>query len=219
MERMAAAMIEVSDLCHVYDGQTVLELGHWQVAEGEQWLLLGPSGCGKTTLLHILAGALTPTRGRVRLAGADLSAMSPGARDLYRGRTIGIVFQRLHLISALDVVGNLILAQRLAGLAVDRARALEVLSALAIADRAHAFPHQLSYGQAQRAALARALINRPRVILADEPTSNLDDDNAERVIDLMTGQARAHGSVLVVATHDRRLRERFPQRLELAAKP
>ena len=213
------AALSFKDLQHVYNGATVLAPPDWCAEKGEQWLFLGPSGCGKTTLLHILAGLLTPSAGVVSALGKEVSSLSPAAQDLFRGRQIGIVFQQLHLIDALTVMSNVILAQSLARCRPDPERVRELLVQLDIADKAHAFPRQLSFGQAQRVALARALINQPQIILADEPTSSLDDANAHRVTELLLEQASLTESVLVVASHDTRISNQIPHRLDLLASP
>ena len=191
-------MIAVRGLAHRYGAAEALRLPDWKVAPGERWLILGRSGCGKTTLLHILAGLLRPTEGSVEVA-----------------RPIGIVPQKLHLIPSLDVEQNLLLAQYLAGAKQEPARAAQVLAGVALADRAHARPHQLSHGQAQRVAVARAVMNRPRLLIADEPTSNLDDAHCAAALDLLETQAAECGATLVVATHDARAKPRFERRLEL----
>ncbi|MBM3489744.1 MAG: ATP-binding cassette domain-containing protein [Alphaproteobacteria bacterium] len=208
-------MLEITTLTHAYAGRTVLALDAWQVAAGEHWLLLGPSGSGKSTLLHIVAGLLRPSGGSVRLAGTDLYALPAGERDRRRGRSVGIVFQRLHLLEALSVLQNLALAQSLAGQPVDRRHLADLLSRLGLSERAAAKPAALSRGEAQRVALARALVNRPQLLLADEPTSSLDDDNADRALDLLTGEAKAVGAALIVATHDARAAARFVRHLTL----
>jgi len=143
---------------HRYGAREVLRLERFVAAQGEKWLVLGPSGSGKSTLLHILAGLLRPSDGSVEVA-----------------RPIGIVPQKLHLISSLDVEDNLLLAQYMAGAKQEPARAAQVLAGVGLADRAHSRPHQLSHGQAQRVAVARAGMNRPKPRHGDEPTSNLDD--------------------------------------------
>ena len=209
-------MLEARRIRHAYAGRTTVAVDAWAASAGEQWLLHGPSGCGKTTFLHILAGILRPTAGEVRIDGQPLQALRGGARDRFRGRRIGIVFQRLHLIEALTVRQNLALARSLAGLSAASERIDAILDELGLADKAAARPHALSHGEAQRVALARALVNGPRVLLADEPTSNLDDDNAERAVALLRERAEAHGALLVVASHDGRVREAFPHRLDLS---
>jgi putative ABC transport system ATP-binding protein len=212
-------MIAVEGLRHRYGGSTVLALDAWRAGKGEHCLVLGASGSGKTTLLGVLAGLLRPSAGRVEVAGEDLTRLSGPALDRFRGRHIGFVPQKLHLIASLDVEGNLALAQFMAGVAQDRARVREVLAAVGMADRLQARPAQLSHGQAQRVAVARAVVNRPQVILADEPTSNLDDGHCAATLDLLESQAAACGATLVIATHDQRAKSRFAQRLELGARP
>jgi putative ABC transport system ATP-binding protein len=211
-------VIFVEALQHRYGGSTVLALDAWRAGRGEHCLVLGASGSGKTTLLGIVAGLLRPSAGRVEVAGEDLTRLSGPALDRFRGRHIGFVPQKLHLIASLDVEGNLALAQYMAGVAQDRPRVREVLAAVGMADRLQARPAQLSHGQAQRVAVARAVVNRPQVILADEPTSNLDDGHCAATLDLLESQAAACGATLVIATHDQRAKSRFAQRLELAAR-
>ncbi len=203
-------MFAVKNLRHAYNGQDVLRVESWQAEQGAHWLLLGSSGSGKTTLLHILAGILKPTAGSVTIAGQDLGALAAAGLDRFRGRHVGIVLQQLHLIASLTVVDNLLLAQYLAGLPQDRGRVREVLASLDLADKGDAWPHELSHGQAQRVAVARAVINRPQLLLADEPTSNLDDARCEQALDLLESQARACNATLVIATHDQRTRARIP---------
>ncbi len=209
-------MFAVQQLTHAYDGKTVLRVDDWRAEQGAQWLMLGPSGSGKTTLLHVLAGILRPASGQVRVADRDLMALSPAALDRFRGKSVGIVLQRLHLIDSLSVLSNLLLAQYMAGEAQNAARARDVLASLDLADKANAHPHELSHGQAQRVAVARAVVNKPKLLLADEPTSNLDDARCVQVLDLLLDQARACGATLVIATHDSRIKSRVPNHYELA---
>jgi putative ABC transport system ATP-binding protein len=208
-------MFVLEAIQHCYNSHTVLQLPHFEGAQGEHVLILGPSGSGKSTLLHIMAGLLTPTEGSVSIAGQDLRQLTAAALDRFRGRCIGIVFQRLHLVSALTILDNLRLAQYLAGLSQDRERIQGVLERLGIADKRDAYPPTLSFGEAQRAALARALVNDPKLILADEPTSNLDDAHCTQVLQLLEEQALSCDATLVVATHDQRIKARIGTRLEL----
>ena len=210
-------MFALKQIRHAYDKQEVLRLDDWSVAQGEHWLILGPSGSGKTTLLHILAGILTPSEGNVAIAGQDLDQLPASKLDRFRGRHIGIVFQRLHLISSLTVLDNLLLAQYMAGTTQDQQGAQLLLTSLGLADKAYSRPHALSFGQSQRAAVARAVVNKPCLILADEPTSNLDDANAGAALDVLIEQAQSCNATLVIATHDRRIRERFEQQIALGA--
>ena len=210
-------MFAIQNLKHAYDGTEVLNVASWRADQGAQWLVLGPSGSGKTTLLHILAGILRPTAGSVDVAGQNFGALGTRQLDRFRGQHIGIVLQRLHLIPSLSVMGNLLLAQYFAGLSQDRARVREVLNTLDLADKEEAYPHELSFGQAQRVAVARAVVNRPQLLLADEPTSNLDDARCLQALALLQAQARACNATLVIATHDQRIRARVPQHFELGA--
>lgn len=202
-------MFVLKNLRHAYDGGDVLNIPAWNAESGAHWLVTGPSGSGKTTLLHILAGILRPTAGSVTVAGQDIGALPAAGLDRFRGRHIGIVLQRLHLVTSLTVMNNLLLAQYLAGLAQDKAHVNELLASLELGDKAGAYPHELSHGQAQRAAVARAVVNRPQLLLADEPTSNLDDQRCWQALELLETQARACGATLVIATHDQRIKSRI----------
>ena len=214
---MAKPMVEVEALRHGHGRRDVLDIPVWQVGAGERCLVTGPSGSGKSTLLHLLAGLATPRTGTVRVAGQDLTALSSAGRDRFRGRSIGLLLQSFHLLDTLSVFDNVRLARHLAGLPEDAARCREVLEALGVAECARVRPSALSHGQAQRVALARAVVNRPAVLLADEPTSSLDDESCERVATLIEAEADRHGAALVVATHDSRLLDRFERRLALEA--
>ncbi len=175
-------------------------------------MLIGPSGSGKSTLLNILAGILPPTAGDVALQGESLYT-APARSDRWRARRIGVVPQRLHLLASLSARDNVRLAQYLGGRSdVGRRGSRSRAGSLGLAARADARPGELSVGEQQRVAIARAIVNRPQVLLADEPTSSLDDDNAQRAIDLLFEAARLAGALLVVATHDGRVRARFERR-------
>ena len=202
-----------------YEERTVVAVPSWTVAARQHSLILGPSGSGKTTVLHLIAGLLPPSRGSVRVAGQDLGALTQAQLDAFRGKTIGIVLQRLHLIPALTVRDNLRLARTLARLPPDPARIDALIAQLGLSDLADARPSRLSEGEAQRVAIGRAVVNQPPLILADEPTSALDDANCEAVLALLRAQAEASGATLVIATHDARLKPFFQHRLELSAGP
>ncbi len=208
-------MISVHGLEHRYGERTALRLADWKVAQGERWLVLGRSGSGKTTLLHVIAGLIRPSEGEVEVSGENLRRLEGGRLDRWRATTVGVVLQALHLVRHLGVRDNLRLAQYLAGLPQDDRRIADSLAALGVADKAARRPSELSQGEQQRVAIARALVNRPKLLLADEPTANLDDEAAAKVVDLLTEQAARHGATLVVATHDARVKGRFRERLEL----
>lgn len=208
-------MLGLKGLRQKYGAQTVLALDRFEAGAGEHWLVLGASGSGKTTFLNLAAGLLPATEGVVEVGGEDIAKLKSGARDRWRGRTVGIVPQKLHLVPSLTVAQNLALASYLAGLPENSGRARSLLGELGLGDKASSRPHQLSHGQAQRVAVARAVMNRPRLLLADEPTSNLDDAACAAALDLLQSQARACGATLVVATHDQRAKARFEKVLQL----
>jgi ABC-type lipoprotein export system ATPase subunit len=203
-------MFSLTRIEHRYNQSVVLRVDAWQAAAGEHWLLAGPSGSGKSTLLHILSGLTTPSAGDVRVAGVDVRTLAGSALDRWRGRTVGLVPQRLHLVAALNVRDNLRLAQYLAALPEESKRIYELLDAVQVADLALRYPRELSQGEAQRIAIARAVINRPALLLADEPTANLDDAHAASALELLRAQAIAVNATLVVASHDARVRPLLP---------
>jgi ABC-type lipoprotein export system ATPase subunit len=210
-------MLQVSDIEFGYAPSAPrFRFPDFTCGAGEHWLMLGQSGCGKTTLLHLIAGLLKPTRGRVNILGTDTTRLSGAAADHFRGRHVGIVFQQNHLMRALNVEENVLAAQYFAGAKQDRKRVRELLGALGLDEHGHKLPRQLSQGQQQRVAIARALVNRPALILADEPTSSLDDTNTDQVIGLLERTAGQEGAALLIVTHDNRLKNRFSKRIELA---
>lgn len=197
---------------HRFGSRLALQVDDFTLAPAEHCALIGASGSGKTTLLHVLAGILRPTAGRVTLADEDLYV--PPRADRWRAARIGVVPQRLHLIASLSALDNVRVASYCIG-RDDTAAATQLLDALGVRPHLKSRPSQLSQGQQQRVAIARALVHRPRLLLADEPTSALDDGNALRAVDLLLDAARAAGALLVVATHDRRIRDRFARVIEL----
>ncbi|MCP5517711.1 MAG: ABC transporter ATP-binding protein [Verrucomicrobiales bacterium] len=180
-------------------GLNEVDLG---VSAGSFTCIRGPSGCGKTTLLLTLGGMLRPSAGRVRLGGRDVYALSSGGRARLRAEQIGFVFQMFHLVPYLSVLDNVLLAATETAGEEAGARAKSLLEELGLGPRLTHRPAQLSAGERQRTALARALLNRPAVVLADEPTGNLDPDNAREVFQHLDGYRRAGGTVLVVTHGD-----------------
>lgn len=208
-------MIALKSVAHSYTNGPQISFKDWNIADGDRWLLLGQSGSGKTTLLHILTGILKPTNGEVKLNNTSLYQLSSRELDEFRGRNIGIIFQRPHLIKSLTVVENLLIAQRFANLPTNISRIEEVLESLDIASRKNAYPTELSQGQLQRVSIARAVINKPALLIADEPTSSLDDKNASAVLELLLAQSGLNKATLVVATHDKRVKDTFNNTYEL----
>jgi putative ABC transport system ATP-binding protein len=202
-------MISTESVSHSYSNRSLLKFKDWKIDSADQWLLLGDSGSGKTTLIHILTGLLKPEHGKVFINSTDIYSLSQRNLDKFRGRHIGLIFQRPHLIKSLTIRDNLRIVQSFAGLASDEKRITDVLEALGIQHKGKDFPHELSQGQLQRVSIARAVLNKPALIVADEPTSSLDDKNAETVLDLLTSQSSLNGSTLIIATHDKRVKDKF----------
>ena len=188
----------------------VLAVDSFHLPAGRHALLLGPSGSGKSTLLHLLAGILAPQQGRLEVAGTCLAELTPRQRDSWRGRAVALLPQQLALVASLNVLDNVLLPAYASGQRPDPARAASLLAQLGLADKLGAYPHQLSGGQRQRAAIARTVVMRPRLILADEPTANLDDDACAAVVALLASQAEQGGASLVIASHDARVLAALP---------
>ena len=184
------------------------------IGQGEAVAVMGPSGCGKSTLLNLIAGLDRPSSGRVVVHGEDLGELNETGLALFRRRRIGMIFQFFNLIDDLPALDNVALAAQLTGTPAGpaRRRALELLGELGIADRAHTYPQRLSGGERQRVAVARALMNRPALLLADEPTGALDSRSSEQVMDLLIDLNQL-GQTLLMVTHDPRLATRCASRL------
>lgn len=189
----------------------------FDLAAGEHAALLGPSGSGKSTLLHLLAGLLTPTAGTIVVPGRDLTRATEAERDHYRATTVGYVFQDFNLIDGYSAVENVVVGLGLAGVAARERpeRARQALERLGLGDRARHTPRKLSTGERQRVALARAVAHRPALLLADEPTAHLDRTRAEAALGLLRSTAQEMGAILLVATHDPWVYERFERRIEV----
>ena len=198
-------------------GRPIATLPDITVMAGQCVGLIGPSGTGKTTCLMAMAGITAPFGGAIAISGMDPWAMTSAARDRFRGRNIGLVFQSFHLVDALTVMGNLTLTAQCAHLSVDRDHVDLVMQALGIEDLGHRMIGSLSQGQVQRVAVARALINKPGLVLADEPSAALDDDNALGLVALLRQMAERFGIGLVIATHDRRILDRVDRCVSVGA--
>jgi putative ABC transport system ATP-binding protein len=186
-----------------------------EIASGESVAILGASGSGKSTLLGLLAGLDLPTSGEVHINGENLFALDEDGRAALRGRLIGFVFQSFQLLPALTALENVMLPLELAGAASARETALSVLQRVGLSERLHHYPKQLSGGEQQRVAVARAFATQPKLLLADEPTGNLDSATGERIIDLLFELNREQGATLVLVTHDAELAARCGRRLRL----
>ncbi len=207
-------MIKTKDLKFNYDNQVFFKFQDINLKSSENLLIIGSSGIGKTTLLHLLAGLLESSSGSIKLFEKELSELSSHQLDRFRKNNIGIVFQRPHFINSLTVKENLELAQYIAN-KKDSKRIENILKNLNIFDKSNKKTNQLSQGEKQRASIALAIVNSPKLILADEPTSSLDDINCDNVIKLLKKQAIDFGAQLIVITHDSRLKKHFKNSIEL----
>ncbi len=181
----------------------------------EALLILGQSGTGKTTFLHLLALLLRPKSGSVFINQTDLTQLTPAETAAFRAEHVGMVYQKPHFVSSLSVLDNLLLANYLASKPQDKNRARALAGQLGFSDQLSKKTHQLSQGEQQRVSIARSVMNQPAVILADEPTSSLDDENTDRVVTLLREQSEQIGASLIVVTHDQRLKDAFQNRVAL----
>jgi ABC-type lipoprotein export system ATPase subunit len=214
------ALLEITDLRKTFrapDGSTheVIRVPRFAVELKTQLALSGSSGTGKTTFLHLIAGILTPDSGRIELDGQVMSELSEPSRDRLRATDIGYIFQTFNLLQGFTVLENVLLGMSF-GPGADRARAEALLQRVGLAERLHHFPRQLSTGQQQRVAVARALANRPKLVLADEPTGNLDAANARDALALIRDACAENGAALLLVSHDREVLAAFDRTISLA---
>lgn len=208
-------MVKTSNLAYAYDDGQELSFPDIALPAGEHLLVIGPSGVGKTTFLYLLAGLLPPLRGTVSIGGTELNSLTRKEMDKFRGNTIGFVFQQYHFIKALSVADNLRLRQSFPKGAKDTQRIHDVVARLGLQEHLNKSVTALSQGQQQRLSIALGLIHRPKIILADEPTSNLDDVNCVKVIDLLKEEAEICKSSLLIITHDLRVMSHFQNQVML----
>ncbi len=205
---------QVATLDHVL---TIVKHATFDVREGEAVAILGASGSGKSTLLGLLAGLDVPSEGKVWIAGEDLFALNEDGRARLRGQMVGFVFQSFQLLPALTALENVMLPLELSGGADAVPRARLVLDRVGLGERLGHYPRQLSGGEQQRVAVARAFVTEPKLLFADEPTGNLDSETGEHIIELLFEMNRERGATLVLVTHDHELASRCDRRLHIAA--
>ena len=212
-------MIETENLTKIYGTDEnqlrALDGVNLKIARGEFAAVVGPSGCGKSTLLHMLGGIDAPTEGRVTIEGMDLSTLAPDPLTVFRRRHIGFVFQSFNLVPRLNVWENVTLPLGLDGLRADKDEVEEMLRALGIAEKRFALPHQLSGGQQQRVAIARALITKPHVVLADEPTGNLDSKASLDVVLTLCRLNEQLSQTIVMVTHSEEMAQMASRRIRM----
>jgi putative ABC transport system ATP-binding protein len=208
-------MLETKNLSFFYNKDTQFSFPELKCNSSETLLITGNSGKGKTTLLHLLAGLLRPKKGDIILENTNIGLLSEKELDLFRGKNIGLILQQSHFIASLSVIENVVLASWLATGKKAIQKAEKLLEELDLVNQKHKLPSQLSIGQQQRVSIARALINQPKLLLADEPTSSLDDENAMVVANLLEKLAKEYHAALVIVTHDKRLKDKFSNQLNL----
>jgi ABC-type lipoprotein export system ATPase subunit len=194
----------------------VLAIERFDLAAGAQVALRGSSGSGKTTLLHLIAGILAPDRGEIRIDGADMAALSESRRDRLRAAKIGYIFQTFNLLQGHTAWDNVVLGMAFGPAGADRAHARSLLQRVGLGERLSYYPRQLSTGQQQRVAVARALANHPKLVLADEPTGNLDREHAHAALTLIRDVCRENGAALLLVSHDDQVLAEFDQVIDLA---
>ena len=204
-------MVQTSNLSYQYPGSIPIFFPDLKVEAGHALLICGESGCGKTTLLQVLAGLRQPTSGQVIIDGKKVSDLPSSKMDQYRGQNIGIVYQQSYFIESLSIWDNILVSP----FATNKGKAKVISNRLYIKDLLSRHPHQLSVGQQQRATIARAVMNRPKLLLADEPTSALDNKNCTLVIDLLLEEAIINDAALIIVTHDDRLRSEISDCIDL----
>ena len=202
-------MLQTKDLSFSYNSSHIFTFPDILLQHGEDLLILGDSGIGKTTLLQILSGLLSPQSGFVEINGTCLQDLSSKSMDQFRGSHIGMVFQKSHFVKNLSILDNLLLSLYLSNKKQDKQKAIQLLQEVGLSDKLDNMPDELSQGEQQRAAIATALIKQPELILADEPTSSLDDKNCQKIITLLKEQASLTNAKLIIITHDQRLKDQF----------
>jgi len=208
-------MIQTQNITFSYAGKVNFVFPDIRTENSEALLITGGSGKGKTTLLHLLGGLLRPKNGTISIGETEISSLSEKQLDQFRGKNIGLVLQQSHFVEALSVLENVVLASWLATGRKAEEKAKSLLKQLDLEDQMYKLASQLSIGQQQRVSIARALINEPRLLLTDEPTSSLDDENAFKVADLLSNLSSEYKASLVIVTHDQRLKDRFPNQISL----
>lgn len=193
------------------NGETlsILDVPSYEVGEGEQVALIGPSGCGKTTLLHIIAGITQPTSGKVIIDGIEVTKYSESARDRIRADKLGYVFQTFNLLPGFSALENVMLGMTFAKGKRDADRAKQLLERVGLGHRASHKPGKMSVGEQQRTAVARALANRPRLLLADEPTANVDPQNQQQIVELIRNTCEEEKIALIMVTHSMEVSSQF----------
>ena len=208
-------MLKSNSIQFTYDGEKKFNFPDLNINSGESLLVLGESGVGKTTFIQILAGLLKPSSGSLELNSINYSSLSSKKMDEFRGKNIGMIFQSPHFVRNISIIENLLLSLHLSNQKLDKEYAEDVLSQIGLVEKMNSLPDELSQGEQQRAAIALAVIKNPDLILADEPTSSLDDTNCQKIISLLKEQSTSKNAKLIIITHDNRLKSQFKKSIIL----
>ena len=208
-------MLKTESITFTYDGLSKFNFPDIQLNNGDSLLVLGDSGVGKTTFIQILAGLLKPTSGQVHLGSVNYNELSLKEMDQFRGKNIGVIFQNPYFVRNLNILDNLLLSLYLSENKQDKNRVVQLLNELGLGDKLDSMPDNLSQGEQQRASIALSVIKQPDIILADEPTSSLDDVNCQKIITLLKQQADKNKSKLIIITHDNRIKDQFDKSIIL----
>ena len=215
LQHIFLIMLQTKNLTYSYNKDTQFTFPELRCDASNTLLITGNSGKGKTTLLHLLAGLLRPKEGEIIIENTNINLFSEKKLDKFRGKNIGLILQQSHFIASMTVLENVVLASWLATGKSAVEKAEKLLSELDLENQKHKLPSQLSIGQQQRVSIARALINEPKLLLADEPTSSLDDENAFKVANILEKLSNEYKAALVIVTHDSRLKEKFSNQINL----
>jgi len=208
-------MLKSESVMFTYDGFSKFSFPDFQLEKGESLLILGDSGVGKTTFMQILGGLLKSKSGKVELSNTDYNKLSRKEMDQFRGKHIGMIFQKPHFVQNLNILDNLLLSLYFSEKREDKKRVIQLLQEIGLGNKLYSMPNKLSQGEQQRASIALAVIKNPDLILADEPTSSLDDANCQKIITLLKEQAAKTDSHLIIITHDTRIKRQFNNSITL----
>lgn len=193
--------------------ESIIQIPDLRIDEKDHIAIAGPSGTGKTTLLHLLSGLISPDIGSIVIDGTDITSLSESGRDRFRADNIGYIFQSFNLLDGYTALENVMLGMTFTGKGSDKAKAIETLKSLGLAERLHYKPSELSTGQQQRVCIARAIVNNPKIILADEPTGNLDPATTREILAILKENAK--DKILIIVTHESEVLDQFEQHLDL----
>ncbi len=208
-------MLKTTSISYSYNSFNKFTFPEINLNDGEDLLILGKSGIGKTTFIQLLAGLLVPKQGSISLNGVSYNDLSPKKMDKFRGDNISIIFQKPYFIKSINLIENLLLTLRLSGNEVDKKKSICLLEHIGLSEKIYSKTYELSEGEQQRASIAMAVCKNPSLILADEPTASLDDENCQIIVKLLKEQAKDSNSKLIIITHDSRLKNQFQNTITL----